>query len=95
MGAMQKRIECAIAGNVQGVFFRDFVASEAEKLGVFGLVKNNPDGTVAVIAEGDEKKLKSLLEKLRVGTEYSRVDKIDSVWTEPSNEFSDFRIFPP
>lgn len=89
---MQKRIECVITGKVQGVFFRDFAASEANQLGLFGFVRNNPDDTVVIIAEGDEEKLKNLLEKLRIGTEYSRVDKIDSIWKEPSNKFSDFRI---
>ena len=51
-----KRLHLVIKGEVQGVFFRDYVNKSA--IGLTGWARNNPDGTVEVIAEGDEKELK-------------------------------------
>jgi len=41
-------------GEVQGVGFRGYVKKLAEELGVTGYVRNLPDGSVEVIAEGEE-----------------------------------------
>ena len=89
---MHKRIECIVIGKVQGVFFRDFVKTKADASGLSGFVKNNPDGTVKVVAEGAEEKLKDFLALLKSGTEYSKVENIDVKWHSPTGEFSGFEI---
>jgi len=49
-----------IVGHVQGVGFRAFTKKQAQRLGITGWVKNCDDGTVEIIANGDEEKLKML-----------------------------------
>lgn len=89
---MQKRMTCIVYGDVQGVFFRRFVKESAEKRKLVGSVKNLPDGTVEVIAEGDEAALSEFLPALKEGHRFAKVTRIHDVWGEPTNAFSDFRI---
>ena len=52
MQNMKKEVYCTVHGEVQGVFFRQFVKEKADQLGVFGYAKNLPDGTVEIVAQG-------------------------------------------
>ncbi|MEK7460009.1 MAG: acylphosphatase [Patescibacteria group bacterium] len=89
---MQKRLECEVAGRVQLVMFRDFVQRKASNLGVFGTVKNNPDGSVSVVAEGEEEKLNTLLDLIHRGSILSRVDHVKVLWGEPLGKHDSFVI---
>jgi len=88
----KKRIECKITGQVQGVFFRDFVKQNADRLGLFGFVKNLEEGGVEIAAEGEEENLKKFLEIIRRGNEYSKIEKMSVRWLPPTGEFSGFEI---
>ena len=59
---MNKQLHLIITGRVQGVFFRHHTKKLAKKLNFMGWIRNNPDGTVELIAEGEEEKLKQLIE---------------------------------
>src|SRR5262245_33112040 len=50
----QKRIHLIVRGRVQGVYFRAAAQREAKRLGITGWVRNRPDGSVELCAEGDE-----------------------------------------
>lgn len=89
---MLKRMECKIIGKVQMVMFRDFVKKSADRLGVLGVVKNMKDGSVFVVAEGEEKNLHDLFGLLQIGPVSSEVKKVSTNWLEYSSEFSDFII---
>lgn len=89
---MEKRIESTVRGRVQLVMFRDFTKRYARRLGLVGFVKNNPDGTVRVIAEGSEEKLKLLIAHLGKGSLLSRVDHVEVEWSAPTGELSPFAI---
>lgn len=89
---MQKRIECRVYGRVQMVMFRDFVTRKARNLNIAGRVRNEEDGSVSVVAEGEEAKLRALIAKLHRGSVLSRVDRVDLGWKEATGEFNDFRI---
>ena len=52
-----KRIVVNVKGRVQGVGYRNFVADYAQQTGILGYVRNMPDGSVQVIAEGSEDSL--------------------------------------
>jgi acylphosphatase len=64
---MFKHFNITVYGMVQGVFFRRTVKHEAGKLGVFGFVRNDPDGTVFIEAEGVEDALDSFVKWLKSG----------------------------
>ncbi len=89
---MNKRLVLKIYGQVQGVNFRWQIRLEAEKLGLAGWVRNEDDGTVAVVAEGQKPALQNLINFCYNGVKYARVEKIESSWREATGNFSDFSI---
>ncbi len=92
MITVPKRVEIKVVGRVRGVFFRQGVKQKAEELGLTGWVKNEEDGSVRIVAEGEEENLQKLVEWARLGTEWARVDKIDIAWSNGIEEFLDFEI---
>jgi acylphosphatase len=64
-------------GHVQGVFFRDGVRRLAERHDVAGWVRNNWDGTVEAVIEGDEEALDRVVDFMREGPRGARVDRVD------------------
>lgn len=89
---MQKRLECIVHGSVQGVNYRDFVNDTAIDLDLTGSVQNLADGTVEVIAEGEETGLKELLLALKEDHPRAKVESVDVQWREARKEFTRFRI---
>ncbi|MDQ3076333.1 MAG: acylphosphatase [bacterium] len=87
-----KEIFCIVSGRVQGVFYRDFVFNTARALGINGAVRNLPDGTVEVVAEGDESKLNDFLTSIKKGPPLSKVDNVKVQWSESTKKFSSFEI---
>ena len=89
---MQKQIVLKIYGKVQGVFFRDSSRRKAEELGLFGYASNKPDGTVEIVAEGEEKKLQEFIEWCKEHPGYSKVEKVDIEWRELTGGFDIFIV---
>jgi acylphosphatase len=88
-----RRLQAVIHGRVQNVGFRDFARREAASRGLTGYVRNGDDGvTVEVVAEGDEVSLGALVEALRVGPRFARVDRIDKTYSEAGGGFSRFSV---
>ncbi|MEM0020711.1 MAG: acylphosphatase [Fervidicoccaceae archaeon] len=86
------RVHIRVYGRVQGVFFRAFVKSHADRLGITGWVKNVEDGSVEIVAEGEEDKLKELIGEVRRGPPLAFVEKIEVDWEDYRGEFHDFQI---
>ncbi len=81
-----------VRGRVQGVGFRWFVEREAHLLGIAGWVRNNPDGTVEVLAMGTRDQLSGLRSRLHQGPRASRVDEVEESEAKPVTGLSAFRI---
>lgn len=81
-----------IYGLVHGVFFRAETARQARDLGLVGWVRNAPDGTVEVIAEGEKEALGKLHEWCQKGPSFARVEKIIVKWEPYQGEFASFKI---
>jgi len=71
-----------ISGRVQGVGFRDWMLIHAERLGVFGWVRNRRDGTVEAVVDGDEAAVAELLRACRRGPRLAAVTEILEELTE-------------
>lgn len=68
-----------VAGLVQGVGFRWYVARHARGLGLAGYARNLADGRVEVVATGSEvAALARLEELLRAGPGHARVDSVEA-----------------
>ncbi len=65
-----------VFGRVQGVGFRSWAAREASRLGITGRVRNLPDGSVEVLAEGDPERLDRFCDSLQNGNGYSITEEI-------------------
>ncbi len=81
-----------ISGRVQMVMYRDFAQRKARKFGVTGYVKNLPDGTVEVVAQGEKSALETLVAKLHRGSILARVDAVSVEWHTPTGKFDGFKI---
>lgn len=81
-----------VHGRVQGVNYRVFTQRQANYLNLEGYVRNLPDRSVEVYAEGDHQQLEQLLENLKKGPPAARVDIIETVWAEYSGKFQGFTI---
>lgn len=66
-----------VHGRVQGVFYRGWTQSQARDLGLSGWVRNRRDGTVEILARGEETALETLAERCREGPPAARVDRIE------------------
>jgi len=88
----RKRVEAIVHGRVQGVAFREYTRREAERLGVSGWVKNQLDGTVAVLCEGEEAQVDALMAWLSIGSPYARVTQVDRFEEEPQGETGPFAV---
>lgn len=88
----KSRVHLRIYGRVQGVFFRAFMKSVADGLGITGWVRNVEDGSVEVVAEGEEEKLQKLIAEARRGPPLAFVERVEVNWEEYKGEFSDFQI---
>jgi acylphosphatase len=70
---MAKAVTVKVTGRVQGVSFRWYTVQEAERLGVHGWVRNEPDGSVAGHFEGDDEAVDAMVEWVRHGPSYADV----------------------
>lgn len=87
-----KRLYARVHGYVQGVGYRFFAQSEAQRLGLCGYVRNCMDGTVEVVAEGEEDALQEFLHALYRGPAGARVQRVDADYAEATREWNAFTI---
>lgn len=81
-----------VAGQVQGVNFRSSTKIEAEALGLYGWVRNLPDGSVEAVIEGPKVTVQQLVDWCRRGPSSARVDTMEIAWQTASGEFSEFTV---
>ncbi len=86
---VRKRV--LVHGFVQGVFFRDTLRRLAERHGVTGWARNNPDGTLEAAFEGEPAAVERLVEFSREGPRGAEVERVDVV-DEESEGLSGFGI---
>ncbi len=88
----KRRVHVWITGKVQGVYFRAYAREAARSAGVAGWVKNTADGRVEAVFEGEEDKLREMIEWCHEGSPLSRVDDVESRDEACTGEFNSFTI---
>jgi acylphosphatase len=88
-GTIRRRV--VVHGFVQGVFFRDTVRRHAHASGVFGWVRNNPDGTVEAVLEGDPAGVERVVSFCRRGPRGAQVEDVEIFDEEPEG-LAGFRV---
>lgn len=81
-----------ISGRVQGVGYRFFARDAAAREGIHGWVRNLPNGTVEVHAEGDAEAMLRFEMALRRGPRSARIDEVIVDPAPPSGTWDRFRI---
>ena len=87
-----KRVQVTIHGDVQGVGYRYTAIEIARDLGLTGWTKNDPDGSVEIIAEGEKENLQNLITWAKKGPPLARIDRIEEEWQEATGEFDEFDV---
>jgi acylphosphatase len=82
----------AIHGLVQGVWYRESMRREAERLGVTGWVRNRPDGSVEALVQGSPAAVEAITAWSRRGPDQARVERVDASPAE--GEFATFEKRP-
>ena len=90
--AEPRALRAVVHGRVQGVGFRWSAVREARSLGLSGAVANRPDGTVEVVAEGDQARLVRLVSWLEKGPPGARVTSVDVEWRPWSGAYNGFGV---
>jgi acylphosphatase len=72
-----KTVRIIISGRVQGVFFRAETKQKADKLRLLGWVRNNSDGTVEAILQGENSAVDGMVEWCYKGSLLARVEKVE------------------
>ncbi len=85
---MERAVEIVVSGVVQGVAFRWRANEEAERLGVTGWVRNEPDGTVRSHAEGPVEAVDSFIDWCRRGPRSAVVERVDVREVQPGGQGS-------
>lgn len=88
---MRKHFTVKVFGKVQGVFFRASAKSEAEKFGLTGFARNEPDGSVYIEAEGKKEKLDKFVSWCKIGPSLAKVKKVE-ISEDPLKYFKYFSM---
>lgn len=89
---MDKRAHIQVFGRVQGVYFRQETLRRAVEAGVNGWIRNNRDGSVEAVFEGDGRLVEELVDWCNRGPEASMVESVMVDWEDPAFEDAGFRI---
>ena len=81
-----------VTGRVQGVGFRWFTWDAAKREGLVGFVRNEPDGSVEAVVEGEREALDRFEWSISSGPAGGRVDRVDSDTGPATGRFHEFSI---
>lgn len=81
-----------ISGFVQGVGFRQFVKSNAQKLELRGWVKNISDGRVEAVFQGSKESTEKMILACKKGPFLSEIKEIEVFWEESKTDFTEFEV---
>lgn len=81
-----------VYGRVQGVFFRNWTAAKARALGVRGWIRNRRDGSVELVAYGEDEAVEALVAACRTGPPAAKVERIEVEIAEGEGSPSGFRV---
>ncbi len=88
---MKKAAIIKVYGRVQGVGFRFYTNKKAAELNISGFVQNKTDGSVYIEAQGNELDLQTFTDWVKVGTQWSIVNKVEIQHVPPLN-INDFQM---
>ncbi|MBL6988642.1 MAG: acylphosphatase [Bacteriovoracaceae bacterium] len=89
----KKAIKIKVNGRVQGVCYRHNAAKMAKKLGIVGYAKNLPDGSVELVAQGNQQGITQFINWCGQGPTMSKVDELTQEAIVVDNDFINFETY--
>ena len=84
--------ELKVRGVVQGVGYRYFCYRSALNLNLNGWARNDPDGSVSALVEGERGAIEQFVDDLKVGPRSATVTDVQIKWKEFTGKYSGFDI---
>lgn len=79
MGKTIEQIHLIVRGRVQGVYFRDYTRRRANQLNLLGWVRNLPDRSVEILAQGEPHEIQALADWCWQGSPQSQVESVEQL----------------
>ena len=92
MAGKVKTFKIILSGRVQGVGFRYFAESRAEKYNIVGYVRNTINNKVEIICQGEEENLELFVKEVKKGPTFSAVTDVDIKEVEKPRTYNTFEI---
>lgn len=89
---MIKHMENGISGKIMRPDSLSFIQNLAEELGIKGVVFEKPDGSIKIIAEGEEEDLEDFIESIKRGKVFSEIDNFYVNWDNNLENFGGFNV---
>lgn len=86
------RLRITIHGQVQGINFRSEAVEFGQSLGLHGIAKNLDDGTVQIVAEGEEVNLDEFEKWCHKGPAGAVIEEVESIKEKPTGIYQSFQI---
>jgi len=87
-----KSVAVSVRGTVQRVYYRASAHHEAQRLGLFGWVHNEADGSVSLRLQGDPAAVDAMLDWCRSGPPAARVSRVEVTDVEPDGSLDRFEV---
>jgi acylphosphatase len=84
--------EIIARGRVQGVGFRHFASLCARQYAITGYVRNQVDGSVRIVAQGEAGDLDDFCALLKTGRHFILVQELNITELDNAVEYNDFEI---
>jgi len=72
-----KRVRIRVIGKVQGVFYRLYTKKKAKELDLVGWARNEADGSVLIVAEGEKTRIDQLVAWCHIGSPWANVLRVE------------------
>lgn len=90
---MEKRFKIIVKGFVQGVGYRYFCYKKAIEYNLKGYAKNLYDGSVEVVAEGEEGMIKEFIRDLKIGPSNAKVNSVNVEELPVEIGYAEFNVY--
>jgi acylphosphatase len=88
---MKKAVRLYLQGSVQGMFFKQYIKEQADKINVQGFLRLLEDGRMEIFIEGDIDNVNSFVEVCKLGPKNAQIRNIEEK-PERFQEFKEFKI---
>ena len=74
---MKKSVRIYLTGNMQSMFFKQYMKETADKCNVHGFLRNLEDGRVEIFTEGNIDDVNAFIEFAKVGPKFVTIRKFE------------------